>query len=372
MRILYLATDLSTSFGGIETYGRELAEGIRSRGHEVRIRECDPGRLLGNLRLLDRVPWPYTWSRYYHWRGFFHQDYRYHNAVWRALREEVREFRPDVVHCLHVYLGACTLGRQLPSLVSCYGLEVLDCPPTRQTFGAVGAIHAISHFTAGLATGVNPANREKVEVLSWGVRDPFPRPAGESDYDLVTVGRLVPRKNIDTVLRALQEMPEVRYAVVGDGPEREGLERLARDLGLTNVSFLGQMTDDEKYQVMTRSRAFVMCPRHKPDDVEGLGLVYFEAQRCGLPTIAARSGGVPDAVGDAGVLIDNPTDPVELRRAIRAVLEPTTYAQLRGRVAVRQREHSWDRFLTSFEDLYRRVIESHNGHAIQQTELARV
>jgi phosphatidylinositol alpha-1,6-mannosyltransferase len=96
-----------------------------------------------------------------------------------------------------------------------------------------------------------------------------------------------------------------------------------------------------------------MCPRKDHDgDVEGLGLVYYEAHAAGLPTIGANSGGVPEAIGDAGLIVQDPLDPDEILTTIRTALEPSTYQDLAAKVAQRQLTHSWDRFISEFETWY--------------------
>ena len=129
----------------------------------------------------------------------------------------------------------------------------------------------------------------------------------------------------------------MRYAVVGDGPELGALKELARSLGLSRVSFFGAVSEEERRALLARSRVFVMCPRQDPGDVEGLGLVYFEAFEYGLPVVAANSGGVPDAVGDAGILVADPEHPVQIAAAIRETLDERRYGELDERVRTRQR-----------------------------------
>ena len=100
-----------------------------------------------------------------------------------------------------------------------------------------------------------------------------------------------------------------------------------------------------------------MCPRRDDEvDVEGLGLVYYEAQGMGLPTIGADSGGVAEAVGSGGLLVSNPHDPGDVLKTIRLALEPTRLASLREAVAARQVSHSWESLVRRFEAWYERVI----------------
>lgn len=116
------------------------------------------------------------------------------------------------------------------------------------------------------------------------------------EWDVVFVGRLVPVKEVDLLLRALslvkRELPGVRAAIVGDGPLRRELEAKAEALGLGgSVEFLGQRTD--VFSILERSRVFALTSM-----TEGLSLALMEAMAAGLPAV------VPD-VGDLGDLVRN-------------------------------------------------------------------
>ncbi len=353
MRILYVGSARNlTSPGGIETYGRELIKGMAARGHEVACLDTSPDDVATDGRLQDYWPAGSFRQRYYFRRRFPHEDFRFHMALRRRAARMTAAFRPDLVHALHTYPFGAIVDSRVPVVVTAYGLEVEAVPPVIGSILAARTVHAISGFTADLIRTRVPA-APAVDVLGWGIRTPVPRPHGAWDFDLITVARLVRRKNVDTVLRALQGADHVRYAVVGDGPEIGALKDLARSLGLTRVSFVGAVSEEVRRDLLSRSRVFVMCPRRDPHDVEGLGLVYFEAFEHGLPTVASNSGGVPDAVGEAGILVEDPEDPRSVGDAVRRALDPEVYGELVARVRARQQSHSWDRFLNDFESLYR-------------------
>ena len=131
-------------------------------------------------------------------------------------------------------------------------------------------------------------------------------------------------------------------------------------MGASNVFFLGEVTEDEKWRALARSRAFVLAPRKDLDlDVEGLGLVYYEAFAAGLPVVAARSGGVPEAVGGGGIRLEEPLDVEELGRAIDKLLDPASRYEWDKAVQQRRDEESWTRFLERFEEFYRLQIAAH-------------
>jgi phosphatidylinositol alpha-1,6-mannosyltransferase len=160
---------------------------------------------------------------------------------------------------------------------------------------------------------------------------------------LVSIARLVPRKGLDTVLRALPQVaaaiPDVRYVVAGDGPDRERLRALAAELDVAErVSFVGAVPASELPLWYSLGDVFVMPSRSEPPDVEGFGIVFLEAAAAERAVVAARAGGVPDAVahGVSGLLV-RPDDPGELSAALIELLnDPARRAELgrRGRERV--------------------------------------
>ncbi|GBC84991.1 N-acetyl-alpha-D-glucosaminyl L-malate synthase [bacterium HR11] len=118
----------------------------------------------------------------------------------------------------------------------------------------------------------------------------------------VTVGRLIPLKRIDQLLEAVAKVPDLGLVVVGDGPERPRLERLAGSLGVSDrVYFAGRRSREETLGLMAACDLFVLNSTH-----EGLPHVVLEAMALGLPVVATAVGGTPEVVrdGETGVLVN--------------------------------------------------------------------
>ncbi|GFJ85724.1 hypothetical protein Phou_099040 [Phytohabitans houttuyneae] len=123
------------------------------------------------------------------------------------------------------------------------------------------------------------------------------------------MSRLVPRKGQDALIRALpsirRRVPDAALLVVGGGPHRSTLEKLAA--GLPDVIFTGSVPAEELPAHYAAGDVFAMpCrTRNRGLDVEGLGIVYLEASATGLPVVAGDSGGAPDAVreGETGYVV---------------------------------------------------------------------
>jgi phosphatidyl-myo-inositol dimannoside synthase len=118
---------------------------------------------------------------------------------------------------------------------------------------------------------------------------------------VLTVGRLQKRKGHDVMLHALgpiaRAVPNVLYAIVGDGEERASLGDLVDRLGLNgHVQFLGELSDDELLCCYQQCDLFVLPNREVGGDIEGFGIVLLEAQSCGRPVVAGLSGGTAETM----------------------------------------------------------------------------
>jgi len=128
---------------------------------------------------------------------------------------------------------------------------------------------------------------------------------------LLTVGRLQTRKGQDVAIQAVSQLskshPELLYAIAGDGADRDRLTSLAHELHIADhVQFLGEVNDRELLDCYRGCDYFALPNRTIAGDVEGFGMVLLEAQACGRPVIAGRSGGTVDALDEnvTGVLLD--------------------------------------------------------------------
>lgn len=145
---------------------------------------------------------------------------------------------------------------------------------------------------------------------------------------VVCLGRMVPRKGQDTLVRAwprvLAQVPDAVLLLVGDGPYRRRLERLVELCGVADsVVFAGGVPWGEVPAYVDAGDVFAMPSRTRRLglEVEALGIVALEAAACGLPVVVGRSGGAPDTVaeGETGVVVD-PRRPAELARALARLL----------------------------------------------------
>jgi phosphatidyl-myo-inositol dimannoside synthase len=126
---------------------------------------------------------------------------------------------------------------------------------------------------------------------------------------IFSIGRLVKRKGFDNTLEAMHEIqkyyPNLFYVIAGDGPDKQYIKNKSK--GLSNIIFLGKISDADKWAWMSMCDIFAMPSRDVDGDIEGFGIVYLEAGLCGKAVVAGVSGGVRDAVLSAktGIMIDS-------------------------------------------------------------------
>jgi colanic acid/amylovoran biosynthesis glycosyltransferase len=149
---------------------------------------------------------------------------------------------------------------------------------------------------------------ERVITHHGGVNTGFFRPSGAPPEPglILHVGRLVEKKGTAALLDALARTEDARLVIVGDGPLREKLEHRARSLGVdARVRFAGALPQDEVLEWMRRAWLLAAPSVTAGDgDSEGLPTVVCEAAAAGLPVVATRHSGIPEAVseGETGLL----------------------------------------------------------------------
>ena len=178
---------------------------------------------------------------------------------------------------------------------------------------------------------------------------------------IVSVGRLVHRKGQDHLIEAMPEIlksvPSAHLLLVGEGPYRKYLEKLVKEHKLaTSVTFIGRIQYKDLPMYLCAGDIFAMPSRSRLMglEVEGLGIVYLEANSCGLPVLAGNSGGAPDAViqNKTGLVV-NGTNNKQIASAAIELLTNVEFSQRMG-LAGRQwiiDNWRWETWSKEFEDL---------------------
>ena len=291
-------------------------------------------------------------------------------AVRRALDHS---WRPDLVHAHYaVPAGDAVLrwirrGNDVPLVVSVHGGD-LSYAAARSERGrevvtrvlrAADAVIANSEVTRrGIEelTGTLPG----LEVIHPGADVPETVAERTPDPTLVTVAHLEPHKNQAAVIRALAALrhrhPDLRYQLIGKGPDRDSLEELAARLGVGDrVEFLGPLSHAAALERMARGYAHVMPSVH-----DAFGVAHVEAMAAGLPAIGGAGTGAEDiAAAGEGMVLVPAGDDAALGRAIDGLVSDAAERDRLGAAARRTvAEHfSWEQNGERTVAVYRQVAE---------------
>jgi colanic acid/amylovoran biosynthesis glycosyltransferase len=287
----------------------------------------------------------------------------------------------DVLHCHFGPNGLIGSSLRdvldLPSklVTSFYGFDASlhlwarDDGPYGRLFAEGDRFIALSdHMQARLTDIGCPTDR--IEKLPLGValnELPFrARSAAEGDRAVIlTVARLVEKKGLEYSIQAIaalvERYPDIVYRIAGDGPSRDKLERLIRELDVSqNVQLLGWLDRQGIRRQLDEADLFVLpSVTAKDGDEEGTPTVLLEAQAVGLPVISTAHSGIPEIVEDgrSGFLVPE-RDAAALAERIGQLLEhPETWAEMgrAGRTAVEAR-HDTDRLSERLERIYESVV----------------
>ncbi|HEX4680561.1 MAG TPA: glycosyltransferase family 4 protein [Gaiellaceae bacterium] len=340
MRVVLMTGIWPPDIGGPATHGPDFASFLRDRGHEVHV-----------VTMADQEPTerpvPVEWVT----RGRpFVVRYPEVAAVGFRLAR-----RADVVYATATYAAAAAaaVGARRPlvtKLVSDpayerarrYGLFSGTLEAFQSAHGArtlalkrlrtsalrrATRIIVPSRYLADFA-GSWGLDRSRIEVLTNPAPPPIDvEPSVLAQGTFVFVGRLAEQKALPVALAALREVPDARLLLIGDGPERESLERRTHELGLDDrVRFLGSVSRDEVLRYLAGARAAVLSSAW-----ENLPHAAVEALSVGTPVVSTAVGGVPEVVrdGENGLLVPAGDVPA-LATALRRMLDDDA---LRDRLA---------------------------------------
>lgn len=206
---------------------------------------------------------------------------------------------------------------------------------------AFGSHPQFVHLPSGVDTDAyRPATaQDRAATRSrWGLAPDTPV--------ITCISRLVPRKGQDKLIQAMHtvlgEHPGAVLIIVGAGRIEQRLRSMAHPLG-DSVRFAGRLDHAEMVDILAASDIFAMPARTRGGglDVEGLGIVYLEAQACGVPVIAGQSGGAPETVTPATSLVVDGRDVDKLAAAVASLLSDTEARASMGAAGRRHVEESW-------------------------------
>ncbi|MBP7459875.1 MAG: glycosyltransferase [Candidatus Delongbacteria bacterium] len=267
-------------------------------------------------------------------------------------------------YILHFYGAELLLARQYP-FVKLF---------LRYFIRHAAAVIAISEFTAAAVREILPVNPVIIPYGAALMNPPesiIPDRRDSDRFRVLFVGRLIERKGVDYLIRAVSVLAQrdfpIQLDIVGSGSEEEHLRHLISQLGAESYIYLhGRISEERKNEFYRNCHVFVLPSiiDHK-GDTEGLGVVLLEAYMFEKPVIAGRVGGIPDVVRHqhTGLLVPEKSSDA-LVEAILAVHDKPEWAGQLGRQGrVFAMEYfDWNRITRGILDVYQSVLNPEPGN----------
>ena len=289
-------------------------------------------------------------------------------AFLKFLVATARILRQQQVQLVHattwkMALVARVLARNTPRIVTVHGREALNVPRiVRRVFEGTlqdaDLVFAVSQATKDVALAQLPPDspddnwRVQYNGLSLPVeaKASANRPVEVSPVEILSLCRLVPRKNVAAALRAVARIRQtanvdLHFRIAGAGPERGSLEKLAEELGISDVvDFLGFVDDADVPDLYATSDIFIHPHTHvgEGNDFEGFGITIADAMSFGCTPIVGRAGGPAELVTDGidGWLVDG----LDLDEVTAALAELVDDPALRARLGTAAKRSALERF----------------------------
>ncbi|GGO22674.1 glycosyltransferase [Microbispora bryophytorum] len=380
-----LATLGGVDAGGQNVHVAALARELAGAGHEVTVytrkdREglpetvaFGPGVVVvhvpvgpaSEISKDEILPWIPQFGKWLHDRWLFDRPDIVHSHFWMsglAALAAAEKLRIPVVHTYHA-LGSVKRRHQGPADTSPRDRIEAEAEIGRRVDGVIATCNdevdeLIRMRVPRRATRVVPCG---VDVTAFHPHvEPLERPERPR---LLSVGRLVPRKGLETTIRALQHLRDAELVIAGGPPAAElhhdpevtRLRWLAAQAGVSDrIRFLGRVERDTLPSLMRSATAVVSVPWYEP-----FGMVALEAMACGVPVVASAVGGQKETVVNTvtGLLVP-PRKPVVLAKALRKLLDDrvrrTAYG-IAGADRARAR-YAWSRIAAETLAAYDRVL----------------
>jgi glycogen synthase len=249
--------------------------------------------------------------------------------------------RPGILSLLRLYARADAIIVQGPALRLAWPLlfNRRNALMVHHTFPAdpVSSISKRLHAQLGLRARHVTVSKAMAQTLPFPVAAILPNPYDSSVFrnypglrrykDIIFVGRLIREKGADVLIEAIAILNRagkpVSATIVGDGPERERLRQLSRTRGIASrVCLAGQITGEPLARLLNEHRILAVPSVYQ----EPFGLVALEGVACGCAVVASDVGGLPEAVGECGLLFPN-GDAASLAERLAQVIESDSLAQ---------------------------------------------
>ena len=367
MNILMHCVYFPPEVGGLESHVFHLCAALARKGHAVGVVTSRSRPDLPAHEVMDGVDVWRTWLPARNPAGWLA------HAVGSIPRLRAEARSADILHAQAFQSVPPVLAARRRSGApvvatwhTSHFLKRADHPFWRPVFRRliVSADHNLAASTEIARVGESIAPGRHVEPLTNGVDTELFRPVeptlpATQRRRLVVPRRLFEKNGVEYFLRALPRIADAVDAeavIVGDGPERDRLERLARELGVRDrITFLGAVPHTEMPGILAAAELAIF-----PSLMEATSVAALECMACEVPVAASRVGGLPEIVDDQVGGLFRPADPEDLADTVIRLLKagdlPARGARARARVVERW---SNDRLAERHLEIYRQLLHRH-------------
>ena len=352
---------------GTEIATYNIAKKLAKKGHEVHVitilDEGLPEYTLEEGFSIHRVPCAKSFLR-----------------MWFRFFLKIRSINPDIIHVQSIPLSVPAFFMRIFSnknyIVWVQGSDIYTPTVFLKLFSAalLKKASTIIALTEGMKAEIDKKYKMNSVVIPNGIelykfkteltglsKLQTGSYSSDTDQNIIFVGTLRQIKGVRYLIEAMSIMrlndPHVELMIVGDGEEKEYLQKLTSDLNLNNcVSFVGKVPNDDIPKYMKEADLFVL-----PSLSESFGIVNIEAMASGLPIVSTNVGGLPDLIKDGinGFLV-NPRDPAAIAEKSLLILNDKN---LKERISQNNlseaKKYSWDYVIERLVDEYNKVYSHH-------------
>lgn len=316
--IIYVVPELHSP-GGIQEFAKLVYSQLKN-DYDIKLMDWKPSLSLFSRGILHYSP---TTLKLLYYSRFLTNKYK----------KKYKEIEnSDFVHFWHIEPAFSFLDKKY--VVTCHGMEILPANVKyfrevsyQKVLSNASLIHANSNYTKSLVLGL--LKEGEVVVIPPPINFKKFSTINKIEKNKVIIGtltRFVKRKNVPNIIKALNLLKEkynvdFKYHLAGDGLEKKRIISELREAKF-EWQYFGKISEEDKINKFYPSLdVFVLPPLELPNDVEGFGIVYLEANSYGIPVVASRAGGVPDAVkeGISGMFA-NPENPEDIAIKILELL----------------------------------------------------
>ena len=303
---------------------------------------------------------------------------KYIDTMVATTKEIAEKFKPDIIHAQHLWIAPYAAYKSgVPYVITAHGTDLMGFKKDKRyrSYAVEGAKNSRGIITISKQVYEDTLKlfdlpSEKVIINPNGFDDKIFRPMNVNKKEVLKklgtdfiadkvvsfVGKFTEFKGIDILIKAAkivsQRVNDVGFYLAGDGELRKKMEKLAKNSGLKNITFLGHQTQENVALLYNIANLSVV-----PSRVEPFGLVAIEALACGTPVVATNAGGLPDFINEnVGKLVEM-DNPKALAEGIIEELKNNT-KKSKGTYAAKyaKENYSWQSNLDKVIALYKKVL----------------